>query len=143
MRSAPFLATTASITRKRWSGTTETVRRNGWQNNFVSAYATTHPWEDFAESFAHALHIVDTLETATSFGLLRGDTRFEAIGDPYRCSDGQKLADAWVPLTLAVNAIHRSMGQRDFYPFVLTSAIVKKLDFVFTLLLQPRNDASA
>jgi hypothetical protein len=40
-----------------------------WRDNFVSAYATTHPWEDFAETFAHYLHIVDTLETANAFGI--------------------------------------------------------------------------
>ncbi|AJY46374.1 zinc-binding metallopeptidase family protein [Martelella endophytica] len=115
----------------------------GWQDSFVSAYAATHPWEDFAESFAHALHIVDTLETAMAFGLLVSDANLHALGDPYRCSSGQQLADAWVPLTLAMNAIHRSMGQRDFYPFVLAPAMIAKLDFVFTLLSGARDKAAA
>nr|WP_272211840.1 putative zinc-binding peptidase [Marinicella sp. W31]MDC2877728.1 putative zinc-binding peptidase [Marinicella sp. W31] len=106
----------------------------GWQENFVSAYASTHPWEDFAESFAHALHIVDTLETARAFGLKVDDVEPEPLDDPYQCESGKRLADSWVPLTLAINAIHKSMGQKDFYPFVLSSAIITKLDFVFTLL---------
>ena len=40
-----------------------------WRDGYVSAYATMHPWEDFAETWAHCMHIVDTLETAASFGL--------------------------------------------------------------------------
>jgi hypothetical protein len=40
-----------------------------WQNSFISAYATAHPWEDFAETWAHYMHIVDTLEMAASFGI--------------------------------------------------------------------------
>ena len=40
-----------------------------WQERFVSAYATSHPWEDFAEAWAHYFHIVDTLDTANAFGL--------------------------------------------------------------------------
>jgi len=39
------------------------------QFNHVSAYATSHPWEDWAETWAHYLHMVDTLETARSLGL--------------------------------------------------------------------------
>jgi hypothetical protein len=35
-----------------------------WQDTYISMYATMHPWEDFAETWAHYLHIVDTLETA-------------------------------------------------------------------------------
>ncbi|WP_176085964.1 putative zinc-binding metallopeptidase [Martelella sp. HB161492] len=105
----------------------------GFQEHFVSAYATTHPWEDFAESFAHLLHIVDTLETAQSFGL-SVDGAEEPMGDPYLCQDAARLAAAWVPLTLAMNAIHRSMGENDFYPFVLTPDIVGKLGFIRMLL---------
>ena len=40
-----------------------------WQDHFVSGYASAHPWEDWAESWAHYLHIVDTLETARNFSL--------------------------------------------------------------------------
>src|SRR6202011_5238904 len=35
----------------------------------VTPYASAHPWEDFAETWAHYFHMVDTLETATAFGL--------------------------------------------------------------------------
>ena len=107
---------------------------DGWEKNFVSAYASTHPWEDFAETFAHTLHIVDTLETARAFGLSVDGNEDSPLGDPYACSSAKRLAKAWVPLTLAMNSIHRSMGQRDFYPFVLTPPIVGKIDFMLTLL---------
>ena len=41
-----------------------------WQANFVSAYATTHAWEDFAETWAHYLHMVDSArDRRPSFGL--------------------------------------------------------------------------
>lgn len=109
-----------------------------WPEHHVSAYAATHPWEDFAESFAHALHIVDTLETARAFGLAVDDARLEPLGDPYKCVSGKRLADAWIPLTIAMNAIHKSMGQQDFYPFVLTPEIVAKIDYIVTMLNGPK-----
>jgi hypothetical protein len=69
-----------------------------WQQDFVSAYATSHPWEDFAETFAHYLHIVDTLETARAFGLRTrpavpdGDVLHAKIDfDPHRCRDIKSL----------------------------------------------------
>ncbi|WP_174801897.1 zinc-binding metallopeptidase family protein [Martelella limonii] len=117
--------------------------RPDWPEHHVSAYASTHPWEDFAESFAHALHIVDTLETARSFGLAVDDAKLAPLGDPYKCADGERLAAAWIPLTIAMNAIHRSMGQRDFYPFVLTPDIVTKIDYIISLMNGRRPTAKA
>ncbi|MGY2048961.1 zinc-binding metallopeptidase family protein [Methylobacterium sp. JK268] len=106
-----------------------------WQERFVSAYATAHPWEDFAETFAHYLHIVDTLETAGSFGLsmqpkLRADLAAAVDFDPHRAPDLGRLIEAWLPLTFAMNALNRSMGQLDLYPFRLTPAVIGKLSFV-------------
>jgi hypothetical protein len=115
--------------------------RNGppgnWQQAYVSAYATTHPWEDWAETFAHYLHIVDTLETASAFGLSTRprirqgeDLSSEVSFDPYRAPDIERLMKAWLPLTFAVNSLNRSMGQPDLYPFVLSPEVVRKLGFV-------------
>ncbi|HWG03786.1 MAG TPA: putative zinc-binding metallopeptidase [Beijerinckiaceae bacterium] len=112
-----------------------------WVEHFVSAYASAHPWEDFAETFAHYLHIVDTLETAKAFGLtvhphiavgdeLSADVSF----DPYGAASIRTLIDAWLPLCFAVNSLNRSMGQPDLYPFVLSPAAIDKLDFVRRLL---------
>jgi hypothetical protein len=112
-----------------------------WQDRFVSAYASAHPWEDFAETWAHYLHIVDTLETASAFGLhiapsIDAATPLEARldFDPYRAADIGRLIDAWLPLTFAVNSLNRSMGQSDLYPFVLSQPAIEKLGFVHALV---------
>ena len=119
-----------------------------WRDAFVSAYATTHPWEDWAETWAHYLHIVDTLETGYTYGLR---VRPQAGGDPtlaatidfdsYDEPDLDAIVRAWLPLTFAVNSLNRSMGQPDLYPFVLTARAVEKLRFVHDVVRQARNAA--
>ncbi|MBX9819500.1 MAG: putative zinc-binding peptidase [Afipia birgiae] len=111
-----------------------------WQMRFVSPYASSHPWEDFAETFAHYLHIVDTLETAHAFGLAvrprirdADDISAEMNFDPHRSRDVMQLIDAWLPLAFAVNSLNRSMGQPDLYPFILSSAAIEKLGFIHDL----------
>jgi hypothetical protein len=112
-----------------------------WQNSFVSAYAAMHPWEDFAETFAHYLHIIDTLETANAFGLRIGNEIFDTGAssakydfEPYQAQGITTLIDAWLPLTFAVNSINRSMGQPDLYPFVLSRAVIEKLGYIDALV---------
>ncbi|WP_040510822.1 zinc-binding metallopeptidase family protein [Gordonia soli] len=105
---------------------------DGWRKRFVSSYATMHPAEDFAETFAHYLHIRDTLDTAAAFALapsgatldrdLPGDVGFD------------QLVDWWLPLTWSLNQINRSMGQPDLYPFVLPAAVLEKIRFVHNLV---------
>jgi hypothetical protein len=108
-----------------------------WRDRFVSAYASAHPWEDWAETWAHYLHMVDTLESASAFGLSvrpqisRGPELSAAIDfDPHHVADLSRLIAAWVPLTFAVNSLNRSMGQPDLYPFVLAPTVIGKLAFV-------------
>ncbi len=110
-----------------------------WEERFVSAYATMHPWEDFAETWAHYFHIVDTLETAAAFRMVvagaqpeEGDRRMDF--DPYTPGPFANVVDAWLPLTFAVNALNRSMGLPDLYPFVLAPAAIDKLDFIHRLV---------
>lgn len=112
-----------------------------WQDNFVSAYATTHPWEDFAETWAHYLHIVDTLEMARAFGIyvnppLAPSGEAEAAVDfqPYRAPDIATLVDTWLPLSNALNSLSRTMGQPDIYPFILSPAVIKKLGAIHGLI---------
>lgn len=112
-----------------------------WRDAFVSAYATTHPWEDFAETWAHYLHMTDTLETARAYGLKtrprvarQEELATEVDFNPYRTGTFQDLVDAWFPLTLAVNSLNRSMGQPDLYPFVLSPKAVEKLGYVHDLV---------
>ena len=124
----------------------EALRRNyeegpppNWQEFFISTYASSHPWEDFAESFAHYVHIVDTLETARSYGMSIDPRSHEELAaevdfNPYRARDAEQLVTAWVPFSLAINSIHRSMGVPDLYPFILTPAVKAKLQFVHDLV---------
>jgi hypothetical protein len=112
----------------------------GWQNEYVSAYAASHPWEDFAETWAHYLHIVDTLETARAFGIRvsprAGNGELSAVVhfDSHNASNMAQLIDAWLPIAFAVNSLNRSMGQPDLYPFVLAPRTIEKLAFVHALI---------
>jgi hypothetical protein len=112
-----------------------------WRESFVSAYASAHPWEDFAETWAHFLHIVDTLEMAGSFGLrvdpvVTEDAAYtaEIDFDPHTSVSIDRLVRRWLPIAGAVNSINRCMGQPDLYPFVLTPAVIRKLGFVRDLI---------
>lgn len=99
---------------------------DGWESEFISKYATMHPYEDFAETFAHYLHINDTLDTAYEFGLARPapheSTTFRDV-----------VEEAWLPLSTALNQINRSMGHDDLYPFIIPDTVIDKLTFVSTL----------
>jgi hypothetical protein len=109
-----------------------------WPERYVSAYATMHPWEDWAETFAHYLHIRDTVQTASEYGVtVRGpravefDRSLKASPQPEAGERGfAELLDAWLPLTYALNAVNRSMGSGDLYPFTLAPAGMAKLEFV-------------
>jgi hypothetical protein len=107
-----------------------------WQERFVTAYASTHPWEDFAETWAHYFHMVETLETAGAFGMrmrpkltMGADLDASMDFDPHLATM-DRIIDAWLPLTFAVNSINRSMGIADLYPFVLAPPAIVKLAFV-------------
>lgn len=110
-----------------------------WPQYFVSAYASTHPWEDWAETWAHYLHMADTVDTALSFGL-RGDglmVEMQPFGpealdvpDDPGAAPFLGLVNAWMGLSTLLNELSRSMGQPDFYPFVLSQPAVAKLHFV-------------
>ena len=108
---------------------------DGWQESFVSSYASAHPWEDFAETWAHYIHIVDTLETASDARLgLAGS----AVTAPVPLAADRPFAALlgdWLPLAVALNQLNRSMGMRDAYPFTLTDRVVDKLAFVHRVCL--------
>jgi hypothetical protein len=107
-----------------------------------------HPWEDFAETWTHYLHMVDTLDTAASFGLAVDPEVASAPGasvgfDPYRAPGIDALVAGWVPLTLAINSLNRSMGLPDLYPFALSPIAVGKLGFIHDLVAAQRTQAAA
>ena len=112
-----------------------------WPNSFVSAYASSHPWEDWAETWAHYLHMVDTLDTAVSCGLsLRPRRSNEPAMKPdisvvgRRAASFDELVERWFPLTYVLNNLNRGMGLADAYPFVLPPLALEKLRFVHEVI---------
>jgi len=106
-----------------------------WQQRFVSVYASAHAWEDWAETWAHYLHMTDALETAAACGLAlrphRPDEpalKTDAPNSP-RASFDQMIKD-WFPLTYVLNNLNRGLGLPDSYPFVLSTPVIDKLRFV-------------
>ena len=116
-----------------------------WEHTSVSAYASAHPWEDWAETWAHYLHMVDTLDTAMGSGI--DSDHVDLLKDPfekevlYRFEDEEELEDeehdaflsffnAWAGLTSVLNEFSLGMGLPDFYPFVLSKRSITKLHFV-------------
>ncbi|AMO24181.1 putative zinc-binding peptidase [Ramlibacter solisilvae] len=116
----------------------------GWQARHVSAYATSHPWEDWAETWAHYLHMVDLLETAASYNTrlaVPGSKQgIEGVIDPFDGGAGEfrALVRQWVPLTLLLNSLNRSLGQDDAYPFALAGQSLEKLRFVHDVIQRKR-----
>jgi hypothetical protein len=113
-----------------------------WPERFISAYATMHPWEDWAETWAHYLHMVDTLETAKNHGLTlkvpgrrrRSEATVVVVTDALAFRDYDSLSRGWHAVTVALNDLNRSMGMKDVYPFVLTPAVHAKLRFVHDVI---------
>ncbi|MCB9720319.1 MAG: putative zinc-binding peptidase [Candidatus Omnitrophica bacterium] len=110
-----------------------------WQNRHVSAYASAHPWEDWAESWAHYLHMFDTLETAGAWGMIvkfiKGKQR-QSIHLEHRLQTFEEMRNQWVYLSCALNSLNRSMGMTDVYPFVWTETIIEKLRFIQQVIIQ-------
>ena len=110
-----------------------------WASRHVSSYASTHPWEDWAETWAHYMHLVDSLSTALGFGIDAGnlscDVRPFTRHDLYDPDDphGERLIsllNAWIEIVTVLNELARSMGEPDFYPFVMCRPVVAKLHFI-------------
>ncbi len=122
-----------------------------WADRHITSYASVHPWEDWAETWAHYLHIVDSLDTALQFGL-RGDDVEQTI-EPFLIDDlyDPKTPDAdhvillvnsWVQLTTVLNELSRSMGQHDFYPFVMSRPVLRKIHFIQMIVKEARGGTS-
>ncbi len=118
-----------------------------WPDRYVSAYASAHPWEDWAETWAHYLHLVDTSDVALSFGVnidgaaleferFTADSLFEPEDEG--AEEFLTLVNGWTRLTAVLNEFSRSMGQPDFYPFILPRSAVAKLQFVHLLIEETR-----
>jgi hypothetical protein len=117
-----------------------------WNDQFISAYASAHPWEDWAETWAHYLHMLDTLDTAYWFGLSLSprqgrDPELAVMQnlDPYGPIGLDPLIGRWLPLVYAGNRLSRSMGQPDLYPFVLNPVVIEKFRFVHEVVRGARS----
>jgi hypothetical protein len=110
----------------------------GWEEKYVSSYATMHPAEDWAETFAHYLHIRDTLDTAAAFSFAPANATYErkVLGP----SGFDTIISMWLPLAWALNMINRSMGHDDLYPFVLPAAVLEKMGFIHTVIDEVTSD---
>ncbi len=115
-----------------------------WNTRFISSYATMHPWEDWAETWAHYLHMTDTLNVAMDFGIQLDALALQT--DPFDSSQlagieasADKLQflsfiNRWVQLSSVLNVLSRSMGQPDIYPFVMNAESVRKLYLVHAIV---------
>jgi hypothetical protein len=120
-----------------------------WRGLYISSYAAAHPWEDWAESWAHYMHIQDSLEMAAAFGLdvrprldATGELTTRVRSDPYSQPDYDRIIEAWMPVTIAMNSMNRCMGTPDLYPFVMSDAVVAKLRYIHRLVLERSTGAA-
>ena len=121
----------------------------GWQKCHISGYASVHPWEDWAESWAHYMHMVDALDTASSYGLNLAGAHLESGEHEFVAFAGDasaapldefaRLFDSWLKLTQVLNELSSSMGEKDFYPFVVGAIARSKLQFVHEVISRHRD----
>lgn len=123
-----------------------------WQDVWISAYASMHAWEDWAETWAHYLHMVDTVETAHDFSFrIHGhDVSAPAPEPDMQMASGyvtpvsfDALFGDWCRLSVALNSLNRSMGMDDAYPFVISDAALNKLRFVHEIISEINNQPPA
>ena len=118
-----------------------------WARSYISSYSSTHPWEDWAETWAHYMHVIDSLGTALGYGvdLERDEGRVQPFGrdalyapqDPF-ADRFLHLLNGWLRMTLLINELARSLGQPDFYPFVMSAPVVAKLQFIQIVVADAR-----
>jgi hypothetical protein len=118
-----------------------------WNDRYISTYASAHPWEDWAESWAHYLHMIDTLDTAFACGMTLQPKRDD---EPQLMLEEQPLSTAsfndmmadWFALTYVLNSLNRSIGMPDAYPFTLSPTVRNKLRFIHAVILDHHNKAA-
>lgn len=112
-----------------------------WGKNYITAYASSHPWEDWAETWAHYLQIIDGLETCESLGIQVQFIALPLVILPVEsgalpavlparpAEDGEFLAwlQRWMCLSTVLNEISCSLGEPALYPFVISVKAAQKL----------------
>ena len=114
-----------------------------WEAQYISAYATTHPWEDWAETWAHVMHMADAVETAHAVGMSVRPVRagepelsVPAKGSQSRVWDFDQLVRQWASVTYVLNNLTRGLGLPDAYPFVISDPVVEKLRFAANTMMR-------
>ncbi|SFE56280.1 zinc-binding metallopeptidase family protein [Roseivivax sediminis] len=97
-------------------------------DDHVTSYATAHPHEDWAETLAHLLHLVDLLDSAAAARLQLPDGPPRGY-DAYAETDTETLLHFAVGMSIAVNHVNRALDLPDLYPFVIRSGVRTKLAF--------------
>jgi hypothetical protein len=110
-----------------------------WREQFISRYASTHPWEDWAETWAHYMHISDALDTAAAWQVeVAGVRGLVHPAEVAKYDSDEKFRERvllqWIPLCQYLNATVRSLGEPDAYPFVLSNVVIDKLVFVHAMV---------
>lgn len=121
-----------------------------WDQRFISAYASSHPWEDWAESWAHYLHMFDTLDTAFACGVSleprkSNEPELHIRTRPSRAQSFDDMKREWFALSYVLNSLNRSIGMPDAYPFTMSAPVAEKLRFIDKVVrnrMQPRNAAA-
>ncbi len=112
-----------------------------WSDSYISAYASSHPWEDWAETWAHYFHILETVDTGFAFQMAaispqntQSGKRVEINIDPFQPHRFGDVMDRFLAISLAINSVNRCMGQPDLYPFVHNQSVITKLEFIHTVI---------
>lgn len=118
-----------------------------WEQRFISSYASSHPWEDWAESWAHYLHMIDTLDTAYACGMSLtpkkpGEPELILEERPLRLSSFDEMMTEWFALTYVLNSLNRSVGMPDPYPFKLCTPVLQKLRFIHEVVAAKRAETA-
>jgi hypothetical protein len=121
-----------------------------WEQSFISSYATSHPWEDWAETWAHFLHMTDALETAGAAGLSLKPLRVDEpvipalpVSTTLLDAGFDNMIERWLPLTYVMNNLSRGLGLADNYPFVLSAPVIRKLRFIYDTINERRPPTSS
>lgn len=106
-----------------------------WSDEFISEYATMHPWEDWAETWAHYMHIIDTLDTAANYNIQLGLAKKNLAKENQTLASADeksfnRVLETWMEFAVILNSLNRSMGLQDAYPFVLSAPVRDKLTFI-------------
>ena len=100
-----------------------------WHSSFISTYATSHPLEDWAETWSHYLYIFDALQTARAQGLITDAVEEMTIAERIVC---------WRELSIVLNEMNRSVGGSDAYPFSIGEGVTHKFEAVEEVILRLR-----